>query len=292
MPKPDYKYSTSIIIGCPGGGDGETLEGPEGELRSRAGAKLANVEADCAYWKQNMLRAGSNSAFDLGNASGSELISALFDAVRYLNEQRLKEDANGGQLDLIFSGHGTEDGALSLRDRSVAIDEIIDVVAANVVPGVKRLRISLVFDCCFSGYGLARFVTHPEHGRSYLVIDGFAAALHDEKAYELTSLQHGVLTYAMKNRGNAHVDTAQLAWAVNNNDDRILRAALQCWAPNPATYLTRGKQHSVEVINGHYFTVHGLGDIELESSDVRTVEVLHAFEALRARSNMQETITL
>jgi hypothetical protein len=82
-----------------------------GELRSRAGALLEHVTADCAYWRERMCKARASPVYDLGNASGSELITALGEAISYLNERRLERDANGGQLDLIFCGHGTEDGA-------------------------------------------------------------------------------------------------------------------------------------------------------------------------------------
>lgn len=118
-------------------------------------------------------------------------------------------------------------------------------------------------------------------GRDFLLIDGFAACLHDEEAWELDSLGHGVLTFTMRNPGNSHVDSKRSSRAIRTGTDQAYVAiALQAFTPNPVTYLSAGKQNSIDVINGHALQVVGAGEVEL-SGEATVAQLSAALEWAR-----------
>jgi hypothetical protein len=121
---------------------------------------------------------------------------------------------------------------------------------------------------------------HTGRAPAITVVDGFAAAMHDEFAWELNNLGHGALTFSMRYPGNDHVDMDALARAVNENHQSYLRFALQAFVPNPVTYLTEGDQHSIDAINGHRVEVKGGGSVEL-GSRASVEELLEGLEWAR-----------
>lgn len=255
------RYSASVVIACRGPSSGVVRDSPIGPRRSRDGALLTSVVADGQYWHSHLKNDRVNCHLLLTDPTKAEVLDGVIAATEVLESHRNDLGWSGGQIDLVFSGHGTEEGTLQLSDSLLSVEELAEIIVARA-GGLRRL-VGLVLDCCYSGLALAQLLTHPQHGRAFTVVDGFAASLHNEVAWELDSLSHGALTFTMKHPGNAHVESERLARAVDQGDDEYLRLALQAFVPNPVTYLTRGDQHSLDLVNGHYLTIKGHGSVEI-----------------------------
>ncbi len=293
MPKPDYNFTASIVIACEGPSDGQIRKGPGGLRRSRDGAKLNYVLSDARYWSETFDEdSPHHHVVLLENPTRAEVIDAIAEAGDFLRHYKDEPEWFAGQINLAFAGHGTKSGALVLADAELSPDEIAETIVEYTWPREQNsLRFSVVLDSCFSGKTLAKLLVHPFHGEHYLLIDGFAAALHDEYAWELEELEHGAFTFTMRNPGNAHVDRNRLARAVNENDETYLRLALQGFVPNPVTYLTEGEQHSIDLINGHAMEIKGCGTVDL-INEVTLDQLIEKIEQIRASSDPNIKITL
>lgn len=289
----DYLYQAGVAIGCQGRGSGLVRTSPVGTRRSRDGAQLDHVLADAKHWYEayheeaeawsEERRDGDNPRFILlENPTRAQVADAIAECGQFLHQFKDRPNWNGGSFFFSFAGHGTDEGDLELADDKLSPDEFIEFVAATVDPNPpRRRRLGLVFDSCFSGLTLARIMVHPLHGEQVSISDGFAAALHDELAWELASLGHGALTFTMRNRGNAHVDRNVLAKAVEQGNEAYLRLALQGFVPNPVTYLTEGDQHSLDLVNGHWLEIKGWGGVDV-LGEVSLDEVLDALERVKS----------
>lgn len=294
MPKPDYNFQASVVVACEGPEDGTLRTGPAGNRRSRDGAKLAHVVADAEYWAEQFgsEETQAHHVILLQNPTRAAVVAALAEAGDFLHQHKDAPAWCGGQINLAFAGHGTEAGELVLVDASISADEITNTIVEHTWTGHEpRLRLSVVLDCCFAGRTLAELILHPFHGLHYLLIDGFAAALHDELAWELEAWGHGALTFTMRNPGNAHVDPNRLARAVENGDLEYLRLALQAFVPNPVTYLTEGDQHSIDLINGHSLQIKGCGTVDVLGQPTSD-QLIRAIEEVRARPDIDRLIEL
>lgn len=292
----DYLYQSGIAVACDGPSEGITRTSPIGSRRSRDGAQLENVLADARYWQksaiddadrwdENRQPGDSPRFFLLNNPTHTEVIDALTECGAFLRQFEDRANWGGGSIHLAFSGHGTKEGNLVLADGELSPDELMEVIAASIKANpLRRRRVGFVFDSCFSGRTLARIIVHPLHGDRISIPDGFAAALHDESAWEFDFLQHGAFTFTMANPGNAHVDHDRLAKAVEQGDERYLRLALQGFVPNPVTYLTEGDQHSLDLTNGHRLEIKGWGVISV-GPNASQDELLDALHKVRSHSN-------
>lgn len=289
----DYLYQAAVVIGCEGPEDGLLRSGPLGSRRSRDGAHLEHVLADARHWRESFSDAGKDQSdgnrstidplvITLENPTQAVVNDAIAECGSFLQQFRERPDWSGGSFYFAFAGHGTEEGDLVLTDGELTSDELVELIAASVEPDPPiRRRLGLVFDSCFSGLTLARIMLHPLHGSRVSILDGFAAAMHDELAWEIDALGHGALTFTMANPGNAHVDRDRLARAVEQGDERYLRLALQGFVPNPVSYLTEADQHSLDLLNGHLLEVKGLGSVDV-LGDVSLDQLLTALEQVRA----------
>lgn len=209
----DYLYQSGVVVGCEGPAPGLLRTSPVGSRRSRDGARLQNVLADAKYWNE-IFRRGAEGSNERGSAGYDPAFILLEDSTRaqvtdaitecgeFLRRFEDRPNWNGGSFFFAFSGHGTDEGDLVLGDGELSPDELMELIAASISPNSsKRRHLGLVFDSCFSGLTLARLMVHPLHGDLISIVDGFAAALHDELAWELDSLGHGALTFTMRNPG-------------------------------------------------------------------------------------------
>lgn len=101
-------------------------------------------------------------------------------------------------------------------------------------------------------------------------------------------LGHGALTFTLSHRGNAHVDDAKLARAVEEGDRAYIASALHSFVPNGVTWLTEGDQHPVEVVNGHDVRVIGAGRFKLAERSFEFHELLDALERASHASLYEE----
>lgn len=292
MVQPDYRYQAGVAIGCEGPDAGLVRTGRLGVRRSRDGARLEHFLADARHWREAFKHNNEGgrderpSGVDpfvvlLENPSRAAVVDAMAECGAFLHAFRDRPDWSGGSFHFSFAGHGTDAGDLVLADGALSPDELAELVTASVDPNppAKR-RLGLVLDSCFSGLTLARIMLHPLRRSQLLITDGFAAAMHDELAWELDALGHGALTFTMANRRNAHVDRDRLAKAVEQGDETYLRLALQGFVPNPVSYLTDADQHSLDLLNGHWLEIKGLGVVDV-LGNVSLCQLIDALERVR-----------
>ncbi len=289
MPHPDYNYMCSVAAACAGPDGGMVRGGPAGPRRSRDGAQLAHVEADARYWHERFgnewERPEVQRALLIG-PTRQEVLDALCQASAAV--ERFSDDAdwNGGQVNFAFAGHGLEDGRLVVRDGALSASELLDAVLEPQRENRVKRRLALVLDSCHSGLTLTQVVVDKRQETDFLLIDGFAACMHDELAWELDLLGHGALSCSMGAKpavmagSDIRDEHARLAKAVREGDEEYLRAALHPHTPNPVTYLTEGDQTSVEVINGWHIEAKGGGTVDL-LGDLSVPRLLDALERAR-----------
>jgi len=213
-----------------------------------------------------------------------EVLNAVEQASAAVERFSGEPDWNGGQVDFAFAGHGTDEGLLVVPDGEICASDIVDALLSPARANSDKRRLSLVLDCCHAGRTLAEVVLDQRQRTDFLLIDGFAASMHDEVAWEVDLLGHGALTFAMGGRPTGYPDTAaqhtRLAQAVKEGDEDYVRTALCRHVPNPVTYLTEGEQSSVEVMNGWHLGPKGGGTVALVG-DLTLARVLHALERAR-----------
>ena len=278
MPHPDYRYTATVAVACAGPGSGTIRSGPLGTRRSRDGARLEFAEADARLW-QRYLREQSEIEHHvlLLEPTRAELLDALSAASAAVEEYSSEPDWGGGQVDFAFAGHGSRSGGLVVRDGEIGGREVVDAILDAPRRTKTKRRLALVLDSCHSGATLAEVLLDDRSRTDFLLIDGFAAALHDEYAWEMDYLGHGALTFSMatgRNRdpADSRADEKRLARAVRDGDEPAIRKALYPFVPNPVTYLTEGEQSSIDLINGHWLAVKGCGSVDV--LDVAPVPVL------------------
>jgi hypothetical protein len=289
MPKPDYRFQAGVLVAAPGSGLGTTVDGPLGQRVSRDGASLKFTEADAAAWKRvfDNEDAGGDDAPPpfytvLSNPTTTQLQQAVLDCHDFLDQFSADAAWGGGSLHFVFAGHGTTRGDLVLSDGKLPADDLMALLSRRTPGSPISRRLGVVLDSCYSGLTLARMLTHEAHTRDALLVDAFAAAMHDEQAWEIPDLGHGALTYAMTAANEKFVigGDDELALAVETQDEAAMRRKLFRMVPNPVSYLTQAEQHSLDLINGHALELKGLGTLEIEGTP-SVNEVCGALERLR-----------
>src|SRR4051812_31482351 len=117
-------------------------------------------------------------------------------------------------------------GGWCLRMTCVSPPELYELLNEHVGSSDFRRDVHVALDCCFSAIPLAHLLCNFRESNRLRIMDGFAAAFHDEYAWEVDNLHHGAFTFSKAYPGNAHVDQAVLARAVRQNDESYLRYAL------------------------------------------------------------------
>lgn len=290
LPKPDYLFRAGVLIAASGLGSGKVADGPFGRRVSRDGASLKFTEADAAAWKRTF----EDEAEDIPHYGGpapfytvlihptiAQVKQAVLDCHDFLDQFGSSATWGGGSLHFVFAGHGTTRGDLVLSDGKLSADDLM-ISLARRTPGSRiGRRLGVVLDSCYSGLTLARLITHEAHRREALLVDAFAAAMHDEMAWEVGDLGHGALTYAMTARRPLTIGgDSELALAIETQDEMAIRRIMYKVAPNPVSYLTQGDQHSLDLVNGHALEVKGLGALDILGSP-SVQEICHALERLR-----------
>jgi uncharacterized caspase-like protein len=107
---------------------------------------------------------------------------------------------------------------------------------------VEHLR--LVIDSCYAGLTLARMMIHQSHWTKAVIRDALAACLPSQEAFELPSLGHSVLTYTGLR------PEAEVLPAYSESPTEEIRDWLRARRES-TQYLTNGRQHALDLINGH-----------------------------------------
>lgn len=255
--QPDER-SVSVVIACSGSAETVTAVSKFGTMRRRGDDFLEYAQADGQVWHERFIDARSAVGLDelLVEPSVADVEAVLQEA----RDRLIHSSGVRGRLNLVFAGHADATGQMELRDGSCTLRELLDIFLADAPRG-WRPQVALVLDCCHAALPLAQAMTHRRNSDAFVIVDAFAACMPDEDAWELDSLRHGALTYAMT--GHRQPTAVELASAVRNGDDETLARALHFAVPNPVTLLTGGLQNSCEVTNNHLVEVRGAGSFDL-----------------------------
>lgn len=275
MPHPDYWVQAHVCVACRGPEEAPTIgHGPRGKFHSKSQTTLKHAVDDVRAWAAHF-HGGAHDEGDVVNhhvvlesATAGALQDAIADAIDRLDFHF--EDSAGGSLNLVYSGHGATNGDLVLVDRLVSPDELMEWCAGGRAGGNGKTRhLRTVIDSCYSGLTLCRLVMHPHHLRRVVVRDGFAACLPSEEAFELRSLGHSVLTYTMLRPGTRLLQK-MLEGTLTAEEFKELKASNR----ETTEYLTNGKQHSLDIINGHAISQRGSTKRSVEVLDIETLDEL------------------
>jgi len=216
----------------------------------------------------------------LEEATRGDVLDAVAEASARLNAHN--DHSRGGTLDFYYSGHGLPDGALSLADGALDAEERAEVwVRGNTHSSIRHIR--FVLDCCYAGMMVARLLLHPGHWSSYMLRDGWAASLPSEEAFELPRLGHGVLTYVKTRPDPLEVVNNWKASDHKPSEEDI--CGLRTIDRETVHYLTNGRQHPLDVINGHAISIlGGRGDLELGDSEWSLHDLVDALDGLPRQS--------
>ncbi len=110
----------------------------------------------------------------------------------------------------------------------------------------------------------------------FRLIDGFAASMHDELAWELDDQGHGALTFGMAAKAEFLSELLRDPTLRNMDDVTSLHER----AAEAAMRLTEHDQTPVEVTNGWHIEAHGGGHIRLDH-DLSVAAVLSALVLAR-----------
>jgi hypothetical protein len=259
------RYQVYLTVSCSGPERSSVLFGPAGRIRTRSGADLRYTTADCDFLYRNF----SSKHYDtveherhirLVNPTLQEVCAAIRSAGAYLSQFITNDDWDGGQITFCFAGHGEEgSGALVFSDSLPVLDAIRLAVSisAAMPPNDRRCRVDLWLDSCFSGAFLAEFLEFSWNELEDRVFPCslFAAALHDEEAWELGRYRHGVFTYSLL--CGSRLSIREVADGHRSGNQRILDMHRRGLWQNGVSYLTGGKQHAVYYENGHLEIIGG-----------------------------------
>lgn len=264
-----YKSGILLSVASPGKGQGDECDALMGGMRSRSGAKLKYVTNDIEIFGRESPTYGGYCEGELIYEKLLNPTVALFKkTLVHLIRQLIQQESLGREkyvLNLIYAGHGrNSDGGLELSDGVISGQELHELIASHYGERQNKLHVDLIIDSCYSGRFLIDFIVSSQTHDTVYAYDCVVSSLPDEKSYELDYLEHGALSFALSHSGNAHVDSKELARAVDSRDHKAILKFLQgVTIPNPVAFLTNGRQHSLHLDSGHLLSVAGAGSIEL-----------------------------
>jgi len=261
------KYSGYITVSCSGPSEPSVARSRLVTIRSRAGADLRYTTADADF----LYRHFSSRHYDaqpedlhirLVNPKRKDLLDAVAAMSYRLNAFRGKPHWSGGCIHLIYAGHGREgDGALVFPDGELTAQEYLACVANYAPPSETRTRLDLCLDSCFSGAFINELLNEAasRYKSSVSPCSLFAAASHDEFAWELPKYGHGIWTYAfMQELRKPSLCQRRPALLARVLIRRLLGLERRELHSGGVSFMTAGRQHSCFYENGT-FMVDGAG---------------------------------
>lgn len=293
MPHPDHRFQAHVYVACAGPDQAPTSgTGPRGKLYSKSQTTLQYAVADVLAWSEHMRNGPHDRRTNeinhhqlLKSATAAQFRDAIEEAINRLDFHF--DQSAGGTINLIFSGHGTVEGELVLADRSVPPDELMEWCSGGRAgENGKTRHLRIVIDSCYSGLTLCHMLVNPHHMSRLVVRDGFAASLPNEEAFELRRLGHSVLTYSMIRPGAFLMRKISQEGpdSLSASEIRELKAANR----ETTSYLTNGKQHSLDVINGHGISLRGRR-ATVELLDLREGNLEELVDAVTALPTRRKT---
>lgn len=184
------------------------LEGGGRFLRPRMAADLRYTTSDVDYLEKSLRRHDTDRPVKdevhrrLRNPTLREVLFEITSIGAWLSNFKNDPEWDGGAIQLCFAGHGREsDGAIVLSDGELTPFAFADELAkiARRISSPERLRVSVILDSCHSGAFITALLDLCfNRYEEYLIpFDLFASCMHDEYAWEESTLGHGLFTYCM-----------------------------------------------------------------------------------------------
>ena len=227
-------------------------------LRPRMAADLTYTTADVDYLESAFKDPEVDSQIEmtihrrLRNPTIEEVFACIDEVSAIMARERKHPEWDGGALQISFAGHGRErDGALVLQGQFLTPSLFLRKVDrwARSVSSPGKLRLSLILDACHSGAFLTSVLTQSlsRYTTSLVPYDLFASCMHDEYAWEESSLGHGIFTYCMSARQDTPASLSAKAIQPDNSLGPSLALATGEFG---CSLLTTGAQNPVVYWNG------------------------------------------
>ena len=251
-------YKVTISISCSGPENGKIKSSKLNVLRKREEADLLYTtnDADWLYkWsKDNFNRKTYSSGkrekhIRLVNPTLRELNDAIVVTGQYLKSLSNKSDWCGGEVLLIYAGHGIEgDGDLYISGEFLSAKYFLKTLIANLPQTGKLCRTDLLLDSCYSGAFVSNFLFEvlDKYSNRLLPFDLFGSCLFDETSLESSIWNHGILTYSFQRNLEVNLfeepdESRLLTW-----QEKIKSSLFQ----GGVVYLSSGQQHAFNIRNG------------------------------------------
>lgn len=277
-------YKVTISISCSGPQSGKVKPSKLKILRKREAADLdfTTNDADWMYrWNKKQF---NKKAYDSGrkekhirlvNPTLEELKKAFIAAGQYLKSYKNRKDWNGGEILIIYAGHGLEgDGALYISGLPLTAKEMINQIVTNLPLTNKKCRIDVMLDSCYSGAFIAYFLFEAHQFEDKIFpFELFGSCLYDETSLESHEWQHGILTHAFQQNQVANPFEEP-------NDDSLFKWQEQVKSSlfqGGVVYLSEGEQHAFNLRNGDlkvYGSTHFFNIFEESKNESITLEDL------------------
>ena len=250
-------WSSFLAVSAGGPEYSLDFEAADRLFRPRMAADLRHTKADADYFASHWQEPNYDSGvFEnharLADPGVAEFMTELGNVALWMAPHRVHSAWDGGSFQLTFAGHGREgDGALVLHDGVVSPIAFLDALdrIASQVSSPGRLRVSLLLDSCHSGAFLTQVLasTLTDYSSRLVPWNLAAACMHDEFAYEDSSLGHGIYTYCSSVRSHSLGSQGALAVQANNAMGSSLSLA---FGVSGCALITAGRQNPVEYYNG------------------------------------------
>jgi len=266
-----YSIGAVLTVASPGNHKTDEADAIYGKMRTRASAKLKYTINDVRKLHKHMPTYGGNvdgelTHYELIKPSISDLIATIKKITTALRCSPC-EEGRKKVFNIIYAGHGqSSDGSWELCDGIFSGTDLYRTICNAYGDSKNKLHVDLILDSCYSSRFLIDFIISSQNREIVYPFDCIASSLPDETSWEMDFLEHGAMSFHLTNEGNAHVDTIELAKAIDQKDHKVVVRALQgMTVPNPITFLTNGKQHCVILTSGHHLEVQGAGSVELDN---------------------------
>lgn len=262
------EFSAQLIIASKGTEEAEVRATAYGEIRSRDGANLKYTSNDAKGIVQRwggFPNLPKEAYVYLEEPTKWDVENALHEINQVLSNYPQEQTG----VDLFFAGHGQpSSGSLVLKDDVLCAQELITFIAKPLEKTKGSRGLSLILDSCYAGSLLIDIILELHKEEIHVsLFDALVSSMHDEKSWELSFLEHGAFTFSFLNRGNAYVNNFEFARAVERNDNKVIAKCLQGMVgsigASSVAFLTQGRQHSIDCINGHHISIDGHGSFSL-----------------------------
>lgn len=280
----DKRYNGSLVVACSGPVDVQPVQTVFGEMRCRSGAKLKFTSADAKLafdnWSTDR-RVPRDAHILLVDPKLSDFQAAI---ERISSELSVFPQGETG-IDLYFAGHGLpKTGALVLRDQVLTATDYLSLIEENMTSDKGIRGISMMLDSCHSGAFLFEaMVALQDREEAIRLYDALCSSMHDETSWELSFLDHGAFTFTHFHQGNEYVNSTEFQRAIEEQNHRVIAMCIQglvASMADPTTFLTKGKQHSIDCIKGGRLTTRTRGSLDINELD-QPFDVETIIEGLR-----------